>query len=284
MPREADIALRARVTWVIAILSAVLVGHGFVLAVDIYSASSRSALASILQTREMDPLSAIVRPTLGGLDLTISLFVPLIAARVLCVEKERRTFGSLCLLEGSSERVVLKKLAAAFCASALAFSGEVFHAILVTAVSIAAAAWTRTLAQAASIGIVISLTSWAIDAAEGFAALAWLGGASAWSIERQLVPFQRGIVSTGSIVWLTVASAGAIVLALIGARFGVSRARRAVMAAVTIVLGGALMFSTRHPMKFRPAKSAFGRKPILRCSSTTSKWRQYAKPQASFLR
>jgi hypothetical protein len=188
---------------------------------------------------------------------------------LLSVEKERRTFGALCLLEGSSDRVVLKKLGAAFTVAgvlfaapillflglglagahvdaietALALAGEGLHATLVAAVSIAAAAWTRTLAQAATIGILVSLLSWAIEAAEGFAALAWLGGASAWSVERQLEPFQRGIVSVGSFAWLFAASAGAVVLSLIGARFDVAPIRRIGLAAVTIATTALLLFA-----------------------------------------
>lgn len=269
MRRELGIAIRAGITWLVAALSALLVGHGFVLAVDLFSASSRSALASSLQTRDMDPLAGIVRPTLGSLDLAISLLVPLVAARVLSVEKERRTFGALCLLEGESDRVVLKKLVAALAATTLllvapiavflafraagghidpietgiALAGEGLHLLVVATVSIAAAAWTRTFAAAAALGIVASLTSWAIDAAEDFAALAWLGGASGWSVERQLEPFQRGIIPIGSIVWLLAASAGATALALIGARFDSSGARRATAAAVTVVVTALVLFT-----------------------------------------
>jgi hypothetical protein len=268
MRRELAIALRAPITWVVAAVSALLVGHGFMLSVDLYSATSRSVLASALQAREMDPLVGIVRPTLGGLDLAISLFVPLVAARVLCVDKERRTFGALCLLEGSSHRIVFEKLVAALSAAALLFvapvvafvafratgahfdgietalalAGEGLHVLLVTVVSVAAASWTRSLAQAATLGIVVSLSSWVIDAAEGYAALAWLGGASAWSIERQLGPFQRGIVSVGSLIWLLAASAAATVLALTGARFDSPRVRGAVAGVTGLVAG--LILST----------------------------------------
>jgi ABC-type transport system involved in multi-copper enzyme maturation permease subunit len=269
MRRELAIAVRAPITWVVAAVSALLVGHGFILSVDLYSASSRSVLASALQAREMDPLAGIVRPTLGGLDLAIALFVPLVAARVLSVDKERRTLGALCLLEGSSDRVVLKKLVAALSAAtlsfvapvvafvalravgghvdgietALALAGEGLHVLLIAAVSVAAASWTRTLAQAATLGILISLSSWAIDAADGFAALAWLGGVSAWSVERQLGPFQQGIVSAGSLVWLLAASAGAAVLALTGARFDSSRVQRAAVAVATVLVLGLILFA-----------------------------------------
>jgi ABC-2 type transport system permease protein len=265
--RELGIALRARITWLVAAATALLVGHGFVLSVDLFSASSRSALANALQAKEMDPLAGIVRPTLGGVELAISLFAPLVAARILSIEKERRTFGALCLLEGSSTVVVLKKLVAALSATstllvapvgvfvayavegahldgietALAVGGEALHLVLVTAVSVAAAAWTRSLAQAATLGIVFSLTSWAIEAADGFAALAWLGGASPWSIDRKLEPFQRGVLSVGSVAWLLSASVAAVLLGVVGARFDLSRGRRAALATLIVLVSAAVL-------------------------------------------
>src|SRR5207253_761304 len=89
--RELPIVLRARLTWLQAAFSALLVGHGFVLAVDLYAAGSRSAIAHHLMTREFNPLLGIVRPTLGGLYLALSLLGPLAAVRPIAVEKERRT-------------------------------------------------------------------------------------------------------------------------------------------------------------------------------------------------
>src|SRR5262245_66510581 len=113
LARELSLVLRARLTWVQAALSAILVGHGFVLAVDLYSAGSRSVPANLLMAREFDPLLGIVRPTLGGLYLAISLLGPLAAARSLAVEKERRTFGALLLQIGSPLRLVGSKAIAA---------------------------------------------------------------------------------------------------------------------------------------------------------------------------
>jgi hypothetical protein len=265
--RELAIALRARVTWVVAALSALLVGHGFMLAVDLFSASSRSALGARLQAREMDPLAGIVRPTLGGLDLALVLLGPLVAARPLSVEKERRTYGALCLAEGSSLRVIGLKMAAAGVATALlfatpivllfayrlagghidipetavAFLGEVLRMLVVAVASIAAAAWTRTLAQAVTTGIAISLTSWAIDAAEGFAALAWLGGASAWSIERRLLLFGRGLVPVGSVFWLLTAVGTGFGLACIGGSFARNWRSKALASAAALWVGALLM-------------------------------------------
>src|SRR2546426_1330499 len=177
LARELAIVLRARVTWLQAALSALLVGHGFVLAIDLYSAGSRSALAGRLMSREFDPLLGLVRPTLGGLYLALSLLGPLVAARPLAVEKERRTFGALLLQTGAPLRLAVTKAAAALVGVALqlvapmvllgawwgvgghlgatetavALLAYVLYLALITAVSVAAAAWTDTLAQAATV-------------------------------------------------------------------------------------------------------------------------------------
>ncbi|HKO94724.1 MAG TPA: hypothetical protein VJU61_26395 [Polyangiaceae bacterium] len=271
MRRELEIALRARSTWLVAAVGALLVGHGFVLALDLYSASSRSALASVLQMEQMDPLAGIVRPTLGGVSLALSVLGPVIAARAVAIEKERRTYGSLCLAVGSSSWVVAQKalasaaacglllvapglLFAALCAggghldpaeTAVALGGEVLHLALVVALGTAAAACTRTFAQAVTLGVVASLTSWAIDAAEGFAALAWLGGASAWSIEHRLLPFQHGVLSLSSVLWLSCASALALAVAMVAGSF--APASKKVGRAVAIIGTGVVTLLSIGP-------------------------------------
>lgn len=260
MGRELSITLRARVTWLVAALGALLVGHGFVLAVDLYTASSRSALSSLLQTRELDPLAGVIRPTLGGVDFAVALLGPVIAARSLALEKERRTYGALCLAVGSATRVVFEKLLSSSVAAAtllvpaallfvafralgghvdlpetlVALGGVALHLGLVSAVSVAAAAWTSTFAQAVTLGLLVSVTSWAIDAAEGFAALAWLGGASAWSIDQRLAAFQRGVVPVGSTLWLLLAAVAAAILACVGASFVAIRRKVAAGAGIAL--------------------------------------------------
>jgi hypothetical protein len=268
MQRELAIALRARVTWVVAALSALLVGHGFVLSVDLFSASSRSALASTLQSREMDPLAGIVRPTLGGLGLALALLGPVVAARPLSLEKERLTYGALCLAEGSSTRVIATKGVGALLACGLmlvapvvlliayrlagghldfletmvAFTAECLRVFVIVGAALAAAAWTRNLAQAATFGIALSLTSWAIDAAEGFAALAWLGGGSVWSIEHQLLPFGKGIVPIGACLWLSIAALTSFLMACIGGSLARSSFAKMVLG-VAVLIGGALLMA-----------------------------------------
>jgi hypothetical protein len=273
--RELAIVLRARVTWLQAALAALLIGHGFVLAVDLYSAGSRSAAAHLLMAREFDPLLGIVRPTLGGLYLAVSLLGPLVAARALAVEKERRTFGVLLLQTGAPLRLVMTKvgaalvgvalqlvapalLLAAWCGvgghldageTAVAFLGYVLYLVVVTAVAVAAAAWTETLAQAATLAILVVAASWAIDASEGFAALAWLGRALDWSVTTHLAPMERGTLSLGACFWMAVVALGGLALAWAGVRIDLGRPRR--LAAVVVILiatsiGGALAHRVRR--------------------------------------
>jgi hypothetical protein len=106
-----------------------------------------------------------------------------------------------------------------FLETTVAFTAECLRVFVIVGAALLAAAWTRNLAQAATFGIALSLTSWAIDAAEGFAALAWLGGGSVWSIEHQLLPFGKGIVPIGACLWLSIAAFTSFLMACIGGSF-----------------------------------------------------------------
>lgn len=275
--RELAIVLGARVTWLIAAVAAVLIGHSFVLAVDLFTAGARSVQAGGLMAREFDPLLGIVRPTLGGAYITVSLLVPLVAARAIGIEKERRSLRVLLLQTASPRLLLLAKYLAALAGGALALGtvflplglwsaaggylalaetavaliGHGLHLALITAIACAAAAWTQTVAQATAVTILCVLGSWGIDAAEGFAALAWLGAAAQWSITAHLTSFERGILSLGDCAWLLSATAGALTLALVGLRFDWPVRRR------VLALGGALLvammamgFGGRMPRSF----------------------------------
>jgi hypothetical protein len=215
-----------------------------VLALDIYSAASRSARGHLLLQQAIDPLAGLVRPTLGGLYLATAILLPVIAARGLSIEKERRSYGALALRARSTHAVVIAKLVAALAAAALllvppvallvAFvacgghldaletvTGLLGHALdlaLITATSVAAAAATRTVAQATVLAIALSLCSWAIDASSEFAALAWMGSLEWASIGRRLDPMEHGVLHLGSLGWLLVASASAMAVAIVVAR------------------------------------------------------------------
>lgn len=251
--RELAIVFRARITWLQAALSALLVGHSFILAIDLYTAGSRSALANRLMSREFDPLLGIVRPTLGGVYVAVSLLGAVVAVRPLAIEKERRTLHGLLLQTASPLRVlaamafagamslalvIIAPLALfalwvclgghlAFAETAVSLLGQALYILLIAAVGIAAASWTGTLAQAATATLVVIAGSWAIDAAEGFSALAWLGRALEWSVSTHMTPLERGILPLGDALWMTATALGALAVAYAGMRFDLRRRERA---------------------------------------------------------
>jgi hypothetical protein len=264
--RELALVFGARVTWVVAAISAALIGHGFVLALDIYSSASRAAQGHQLLQQAVDPLSGLVRPTLGGLYLATAILLPVMAARGLAIEKERRSYGALALRARSTHKVVIAKLVAALAAAALllappivlfvafaacgghldvretatALFGHALDLTLIATTSVAAAAATRTAAQASVLAIALSLGSWAIDASGEFSALAWMGSLEWASIGRRLDPLERGVLHLGSSGWLLVASASATAVAIVLARIE-HGARRWWFAGAIAVIGVALL-------------------------------------------
>jgi ABC-type transport system involved in multi-copper enzyme maturation permease subunit len=267
--RELALVLRARVTWLQAGLAALLIGHGFVLALDLFSAGSRSAQAGTLMAREFDPLLGIVRPCLGGLYVALSLFAPLLAARCLAIEKDRQTLHTLTLETGSVLRLVLRKWVASLVGvvlpwgatvgllalwgalrghlagaeTAIALSGYALYAAFAASIGLAAAAFARNFAQAATAALVAIAATLAIDAADGFSALAWLGGAAAWSPTTYLRPFEEGTLALGAAGWFAGATAGLLGLAYVGCRFDLHGRRRsaAILAAgLALVLAASL--------------------------------------------
>src|SRR5262249_4867193 len=107
--------------------------------------------------------------------------------------------------------------------TAVACAAHLLYLLLVVALASSAAAWTTTLAQAVVVSLVAVIASWAIDASDGFAALAWLGRAMRWSVTTHLAPMERGTLAGGAAGWFGVVAAGVAGLALPGALFGRSR-------------------------------------------------------------
>lgn len=265
MRRELVLVFGARVTWAVAALVAAVVGHSFVLAVDLYGQASASVAAGSLAAREFEPLLAILRPTVGGWSFCVTLIGPVLAARVLAAEKDRRTFHARLLALGSARRLMVRKLLAAWlgllllaapivlCAlvwaatgghldvgeSLVVLLGVVLHAGWIAAVSTAAAAWSGSTPQATALALLLCVSPWILDAAGEFAALAWLAPVQRLSVSPHLAGFERAVLQPGAVLWLVVAVLGALALACIGARDDWTRRRRggsaALVGAVSLV-------------------------------------------------
>lgn len=252
MRRELAVALGAPAAWLAAAVGALIVGHSFSLALDLYSAASRSVAAGALMAREFDPLLGVARPTFGGAAFCLTLLGPLIAARVLALEVERNTLQARLLAVASPLRLLASKIAAACLAllllvvpvafamilwtgsgghlgaaeTATLLAGGLLHALLLACLSTAAAAWTRGVASAATLALAASLSAWVLDAAGDFAALTWLGPLARLSTTPRLQSFEQGLVLPAAVAWLVCACAGATALGYVGLRRDWRDARR----------------------------------------------------------
>jgi hypothetical protein len=268
--RELDLVLGARPAWAMLAISALVTGHSLVLAVDLFSASSRSAGAGALMAAQMDPLAGIVRPTLGGMQLAASLFVPLITARGLAVEKERGSWVRLAATRGGTAAALAPKLVAAAIGglammlapatclvayviaggtvdaieTSVALVGHALHLVTLSLVCVLAAAISSSLAQAAAIGIGVALGSWVVEVATDFAALSWLAPLEALTIDAPLRSFDAGIVRPSSILYFTVLALGTVVAAFAAARFDRRTLRIARIGGVLVVTAGVLAATT----------------------------------------
>jgi ABC-2 type transport system permease protein len=183
MRRDLAIALGSPAPWLAAAVAALIVGHSFVLAIDLYTAASRSVEAGALMAREFDPLLGVTRPTYGGAAFCLTLVGPLVAARVLAVEAERHTLQARLLAVASPLRLLAAKITAAWLALAVfmvpvvftmalwvgsgghlglaelatLLAGGLLHALFLACVSTAAAAWTRGVTPAATLALAASL-------------------------------------------------------------------------------------------------------------------------------
>jgi hypothetical protein len=261
MRRELAIALRAPAPWLAAALGSLVVGHGFVLAIDLYTAASRSVTAGALIARELDPLLGIARPTFGGAAFCLTLLGPLVGVRVLAVEAERRTLQARLLAVASPLRLATAKIFAAWLSlvllvvpvvftmalwwgsgghlgaaeAATLLAGGLLHALLLACMSTAAAAWTRGIMAAATLALAASLGAWVFDAAGEFAALTWLAPLGALSSTPRLQPFEQGLVLPGALAWLACACAGATALAYVGLRRDWRSSRRLLVGAAIAI-------------------------------------------------
>lgn len=261
MRRELAISLGAPLTWWVAALTSFVVGHSFVLAVDLFAAASRSVAGVGTMTRGLDPLLGVVAPTVGAVTFCLTLLGPVVAARMLAVDRERRTLHAVLLRSGSPGRLLLSKWLVAvlglllFLAPAAlslvvweaigghvgaaetagALLGVLLHVGLLAAWGAAAAAWTRSLSAAVTVTLALSCGSWILDGTAELAVLSWLAPIARLSLSPHLEGLQRGVLLVGDVGWVLVATAASLVVGYVGLRVDASPRARAL--AVVVVLG-----------------------------------------------
>lgn len=251
------VVLRARATWRLVGLCTVVVGYGFARSVEL--ARTRAAA---------HPL----RPCLSAFYLALCIFGPVIAARALAMEKERRTFHGLLLQARSIPRVLWNKFVAAtvgvfmswfavalaLCAWCALFDGlelpqasatllgYAIYSAYVATVGLAAAALTPTFRSAVLLSWFMIAWNAAIDVSPSVDALTWLRSSVIWAPGSYLARFEQGEVALGAIAWLITAIATGLVYGWCGCRFDLRGARRWWFLILATVVCGAILMLVRE--------------------------------------
>jgi ABC-2 type transport system permease protein len=216
--------LVSRAYWLMLLIIGLLVGQGFIAAVNLYAEASGIDGAAAL-SQGLSPLDGILVPTFGAYDLAATLLFPLVAIRLLAAEKES---GALKLLlqfpQSLATMIAVKGLVLivgwlicwipGICALILWESygghlyapetlnlllGHLLRMLVSSGVAIAAAALAESAASAAIVTLGFSLGTWALDfiaAGRG----GWMQTIAAYTPNAALRVFEQGQLRLSTVV------------------------------------------------------------------------------------
>src|ERR1044072_8853699 len=87
--------LASRAYWLMLIFISLLVGQGFITAVNLFAEASGIGGGAAALAQGLSPLDGLLVPTFGAYDLAVTLLFPFVAIRLIAAEKES---GALKLL------------------------------------------------------------------------------------------------------------------------------------------------------------------------------------------
>jgi ABC-2 type transport system permease protein len=254
----------SRAWLVLLIVLGPLVGHAFITAVQSYAEVSGSDGGPAALAQGLSPLDGIIVPTFGAYAIAVILLFPFVAIRLLSSEKQNGALKLLLQAPVSVYTMLIVKvlvLVVAWVAAWLpgivalllwrgygghiampellcVLAGHLLRATLVSALAIAAAAFTDNAATAAVVVLAVTLGTWALDfiaQVRGGAALAL----AAYTPESALRTFESGELRLSIVLVTLVLALGALVIARIW--LGPSRRRRdrlALCIVVALLVGG----------------------------------------------
>jgi ABC-2 type transport system permease protein len=263
--------LASRSLWILLLLTGPLVGYGFVQAVSLYSEASLPALTTPQLAAGLNPFEGVVIPTYGAIYLALTLLFPFVVIRMVSADKES---GALRLLVQTPLRCTTLMSAKAV---ALLFAwllielpgllglflwrmsggliyrpetlclllGHFLYGVIVTAISLFAAAVAESASTAALLALACTLGSWVLDfAAAGGSS--WLAKLSGLSLTALLKPFEEGLLIWNVAGGIAIASAGLFALTPLWWHPGKSLAVKLSASAAVLLVCVALLLSTHY--------------------------------------
>lgn len=258
-----------RAFWLLLLFVGLLVGHGFITAVQLYAEMSGSGGPAALP-QGLTPLDGVLVPTWGAYDLAATLLFPFVAIRMISAEKESGALKLLLQLPSSLLTKVTVKAIVVLCAWLIAWLpglvaivlwrsygghlyapetlnlllGHLLRGLLSGALAIAFAALTENAASAAIVTLAFTVGTWALD----FIA-AGRGGVlqqlASYTPTAALRSFEQGLLRLNAALVMVLLSCAAVGFATIwldtgrAFKFRVSRSLLLLIVTVGLIWGAA---------------------------------------------
>jgi ABC-type transport system involved in multi-copper enzyme maturation permease subunit len=229
----------ARAFWLLLLFVGLLVGHGFITAVQLYAEMSGSGGPAALP-QGLNSLDGVLVPTWGAYDLAATLLFPFVAIRLISAEKESGALKLLLQLSGSLLAKLTAKSIVLLCAWLISWLpgvmaivlwrsygghlygpetlnlllGHLLRGLLSGALAIAFATLTDSAASAAIVTLAFTVGTWALDfIAAGRGGL--LQQLASYTPTATLRSFEQGLLRANAVAVMLVLSCAAIGLAVI---------------------------------------------------------------------
>lgn len=267
--KEVRELLLGRVLWPLLVVLSILVGFSFRQALTLYGEASRTAITAPELGAGLHPFEGILVPTFGALYLVTTLLWPFVVIRQLGGDRRSGALKLFVQLPSGLAALVLTKVLALVIGWLLVLTvpmftalmwhrmggflhgpellallaGHTLYAAVIAGLSLAAAAWSDSLAAASLVALAASLGSWALD----------FGGAGQGrlseflqrlSLTRVLRPWEQGLVGAWELVDALVLSCGFLAVMVLGLLSGRALRRRLAGAAVALLACAAVSAGT----------------------------------------
>ena len=232
--------LASRSLWILSLLTGPLVGFSFIQAFSLYGEASKPALVTPQLAAGLDPFDGVIIPAYGAIYLALTLLFPFVAIRVISTDKDSGALRLLFQTPLRSSALLAAKATAVLFAWLLVelpgllvlliwrlsgghifapetlclLLGQFLYGVIVTAISLFAAAAAESASTAALPALACTLGSWVLDFASAGES-SWLAKISWLSLTAVLRPFEQGLVVWRVVGGIAIATAGLFALTLL---------------------------------------------------------------------
>jgi ABC-2 type transport system permease protein len=259
--KELRILAASRAWWLLLLFTGLLVGHGFITAVQLYAEASGIGGGPAALAQGLSPLDGILVPSFGAYDLAITLLFPFVAIRLIASERASGAWKLMLQSPAGVPAMLAAKAAALLAGWSIAWLpglialalwkvyggwlyapetlnlllGHLLRFVLATGVAVAAAAIANSAASAAIATLAFTVGTWVLEfvaAGRG----GWLQQVAAFTPTSALRVFELGLFQVSTVVVTLLLGVAGFAIAAIWLRDGISARTRALRTGAALVI------------------------------------------------